>query len=118
MAAFTAYNLQWEPQLRSALRLSLETTGRESSVERPLLRRGRAITWIEDALAPLLRTHPDLDVHRLAVAIRSATGIETLIWLLDIAGLDRDQAAETVRGTALALLDAALRDGAPTAALG
>ena len=115
MAAFTEYNFQWEPQLRAALRLSLEPQadryGPERGLpnaDRPLLRRGRAIGWIEDALAPLRHSHPDVDRHQLAVAIRSATGIESLIWLRDIAGQSRKQAAETVRRTAHALLDASL----------
>ena len=111
MAAFTRYNLQWEPQLRSALRLSLEPPahhGIPAGSERPLLRGGRAIAWIEDALTPLEHSHPDIDRHQLAVAIRSATGIEALIWLQDIAGQTPEQAAETVRGTAQALLAAAV----------
>jgi AcrR family transcriptional regulator len=103
MAAFTHYNLEYEPQLRTALRLSLEPRA-----DRPVLRRGRAIGWIEDALAPLRHTHPHVNVHQLAIAIRSGTGIESLIWLLDIAGFTPDQATETVRHTALALLDAEL----------
>ena len=107
MAAFTGYNFQWEPQLRTALRLSLD-----SDVERPLLRRGRAIGWIEDALAPLRDSRPDIDLRQLAVAIRSATGIEALVWLRDIAGQSRAEAAETVRRTAQALLENALRDAA------
>jgi AcrR family transcriptional regulator len=108
MAAFTRYNVQWEPQLRAALRLSLEP-----GAERPLRRQGQAVRWIEDALAPLGRTHPNIDRHELAVAIRSATGIEALTWLQDIAGQSRRQAASTVRRTALALLDSALREGTP-----
>jgi AcrR family transcriptional regulator len=108
MIAFTDYNLRYEPQLRSALRLSLEQSATEE--DRPLLRRGRAIGWIEDALRPLEVSHPAVDRRELAVAIRSATGIETLVWLLDIAGQSREQAAATVRGTALALLDAAIRE--------
>jgi AcrR family transcriptional regulator len=104
MAAFSRYNLDWEPQLRTALRLSLEP-----GATKPLLRQGRAIGWIEEALEPLRHSHPHVDVHRLAIAIRSATGIETLIWLLDIADQTHDQAAETVRRTAHALLDAAVR---------
>ncbi|WP_203907841.1 TetR/AcrR family transcriptional regulator [Rhizocola hellebori] len=103
MTAFTQYNFDWEPQLRAALRLSLEP-----DAEKPLLRRGRAIGWIEDALAPLRDSHPHLDIGQLAVAIRSATGIETLVWLLDIAQLSHSRAAKTVRGTAQALLAAAL----------
>jgi AcrR family transcriptional regulator len=108
MAAFTRYNVQWEPQLRAALRLSLE-----QGAERPLLRQGQAVRWIEDALAPLGRSHPHIDRHDLAVAIRSAAGIEALIWLRDIAGQSRAQAARTVRRTAQALLEAALRERTP-----
>ncbi len=103
MAAFTRYNFEWEPQLRAALRLSLEP-----GAEKPLLRQGRAIGWIEQALAPLRDSHPRVDITRLAIAIRSATGIESLIWLTDVAGLTREQAAQTVRHTARALLDAAV----------
>ncbi|BCB89990.1 hypothetical protein [Phytohabitans suffuscus] len=112
MAAFTRYNLQWQPQLRSALRLSLEPPADRPAPDgsqRPLLRGGRAIAWVEDALAPLQHSHPHLDRRQLAVAIRSATGIESLVWLQDVAGQTPDQAAETVRRTARALLDAALR---------
>jgi hypothetical protein len=72
------------------------------------LRQGRAIGWLEDALRPLARSHPRVDGHRLAVAIRSATGIEALIWLVDIAGQSREEAAETVRRTARALLAQAM----------
>jgi AcrR family transcriptional regulator len=104
MAAFTRYNFDWEAQLRSSLRLSLEP----APPGQPVLRQGRAIGWIEHALAPVRERHPDVDIRGLAVAIRSATGIETLIWLLDIAGYSRKRAAETVRHTAQALLSAAL----------
>jgi AcrR family transcriptional regulator len=105
--AFTELTIEWEPQLRTSLRMSLEPAPRG---EQPLLRRGRAIGWIEDALEPLRQTNPGLDLHRLAVAIRSATGIETLIWLTDIAGLSRDQAVELMRWSARAMLHAALTD--------
>ncbi|WP_158851019.1 TetR/AcrR family transcriptional regulator [Saccharothrix deserti] len=108
MEAFTRYNFDWEPQLRASLRLSLEPAGAQPA---PALRQGRAVAWIEDALEPVRHSRPDVDVHRLAVAIRSAAGIESLIWLVDIAGYTRDQAARTVRHTAHALLTAALADG-------
>jgi AcrR family transcriptional regulator len=112
MTAFIHYNVQWEPQLRAALRLSLEAVPDQPSGqrERPLLRQGRAIGWIEDALAPLRHSHPTVNRRQLAIAIRSATGIEALVWLQDVAGHTRGQAAETVRRTAHALLDAVLRE--------
>jgi AcrR family transcriptional regulator len=103
MAEFARITVEWEPQLRTQLRLSLEPDAGQSE-----LRRGRAITWIEDALSPLRSTHPGLDVRRLAIAIRSATGIESLIWLTDIAGLSRADATEVIRDTARALLNDAL----------
>jgi AcrR family transcriptional regulator len=107
ITAFARYNFTWEPQLRTSLRLSLEP-----AADQPVLRQGRAIGWIAEALAPLRDSHPHVDVDRLAVAIRSATGIETLIWLVDIAGYTREQATDTVKGTARALLDAAIRGDA------
>lgn len=110
MTAFTRYNLTWEPQLRTSLRLSLEP-----DADQPVLRQGRAIAWIAEALTPLRDSHPHVDIDRLAVTIRSATGIETLIWLTDIARYTREQAAVTVKATARALLDAALRGDAPAA---
>jgi hypothetical protein len=111
MTAFTRYNLDWEPQLRTALRLSLDRPSNQPS-DRPVLRQGRAVGWIEHALEPVRHTHPHVDAHALAVAIRSATGIEALIWLIDIAAQNRHDAAETVRRTAHALLTAALTDTA------
>src|SRR5437773_8960359 len=105
MAAFTRYNVEWEPQLRTALRLSLA-----EPASQPVLRQGRAVGWIEHALEPVRRERPDADVHGLAVAIRSATGIEALIWLVDVAGQTRQDAAETMRRTAQALLSALLAD--------
>ena len=50
------------------LRLSLEADPAERA--RLPLRQGRAIKWIEEALAPLLEEMSEVDVHRLALAIR------------------------------------------------
>ena len=72
------------------LRLSLEPGTTPADLP---LRKGRAVGWFEDALAPARMQLTDDGVHRLAVAIRSAVGIEALVWLTDVAGLDRDQAA-------------------------
>lgn len=97
-------NLEWEPELRTSLRLSLDPAAGNPSP----LRRGRVIGWLEHALEPLRITHPDIDVHRLAIAIRSATGIESFIWLVDVAALPHPEAAEILCATARALLNEAL----------
>jgi AcrR family transcriptional regulator len=95
-----------EPQLRTMLRLSLEPgfTG-------PLLlRQGRAIGWIEEALEPLRDRLPPAHIRRLTLAIRTAIGIEALVWLTDVAGLSRKDAARLMRWSAAALLRGALAE--------
>ena len=100
--------IETEPQLRIALRLSLEPDAGQRS--NPFLRRGRAITWIEDALAPLHASMPKAALRRLALAIRSAVGIEALVWLADIAGLSRAEAVATMKWSAQSLLRSAMAD--------
>ena len=58
------------------------------------------------------------EIHRLVLAIRSATGIEALVWLTDVAGLSRDEAVELTRWSALLLLHAALSAEPPPVAPG
>lgn len=99
---------RWEPQLRAALRLSLDQEPHTPRDARPVLRQGRAIQWIEDALSPLAASHPHIDRRRLATAIRAGCGIESWVWLVDIAGVTRKEAATLMRETAQALLAAAL----------
>jgi AcrR family transcriptional regulator len=109
---FTQLILDTEPQQRTMLRLSLEADEQERAALP--LRQGRAIGWIEDALAPLKDAHTDEEIHRLALAIRSATGIEALAWMTDVAGLSRPAAAELMRWSASALLRSALQHGMPS----
>jgi predicted DNA-binding transcriptional regulator AlpA len=99
---------EWEPQLRTALRLSLEPAPAGQHRPQPVMRGGRAITWIRDALAPLAHTHPAVDLDRLAIAIRATCGIEAMVWLVDVAGLSRDDAAALMHSSAQALLAAAM----------
>jgi hypothetical protein len=97
-----------EPQQRTMLRLSLEP---DPSLRGELpLRQGRAIGWITEALAPLRDRMSEAQLRRLAVAIRSAAGIEALVWLTDIAGLSREEAVQVMRQSARALLRSALAD--------
>jgi AcrR family transcriptional regulator len=106
----TGQVLTHEPELRAMLRLSLETPSPDRDALP--LRQGRAIRWIEDALAPLSARMPASEVHRLALAIRATVGIEALVWLTDIGGLSREEAADLMRSSARTLLRAALSDAA------
>jgi AcrR family transcriptional regulator len=106
--AFVRMIVDTEAQQRTMLRLSLEADPAERT-QLPL-RQGRAITWIEEALSPLRAEMSEREVHRLVLAIRSATGIEALAWLTDIGGLSRDDAADLMRWSARALLQSAVAD--------
>lgn len=111
--AHTSQTLELEPQLRTMLRLSLEASAEER--RQLLLRKGRAIGWIEGALDPLRDRWTAADIHRLALAIRTTEGIEALAWLTDVAGLRRADAVDLMRWSAQALLRSALTDGPPSA---
>jgi AcrR family transcriptional regulator len=96
--------LDTERQQRTMLRLSLDP-GRRGPL---LLRQGRAIGWIEEALAPLKGRLSDARIRRLALAVRSATGIEALVWLTDVGRMSRKEAARLMRWSAAAMLRAAM----------
>ena len=103
---FTGHVLEHEPELRAQLRLTLDP--HPADPDQLPFRRGRAIGWIEDALAPL-RTHiPDAELQRLVLAIRATTGIEALVWLTDVGGLTPHEAEQLMRSSARALLRDAL----------
>ena len=112
VAAYTQTILDTESQQRTMLRLSLEADPEERS-QLPL-RQGRVIKWIEEALAPLQPQLSRSEVHRLAIAIRSATGIEALSWLTDVAGLSREDALALMRWSAHAMLGATIADRSGT----
>jgi len=100
--------LDHEPELRAALRVSLEPSGLKG--DPPQLRRARAIGWIEDALAPLRGEMSEHELHRLVLAIRAAIGIEALVWLTDVGKLSRADAVATMHWSARALLRSALEE--------
>lgn len=68
---------------------------------------------MQDALSPLQGTISDADLHRLTRAIAATVGIDALVWMVDVAGLTREEAVELMRWSAQTLLRSALeeRDG-------
>ncbi|WP_239062378.1 TetR family transcriptional regulator [Streptomyces sp. SID13031] len=108
---FIALVVETEAQQRTMLRLALDADPAERAALP--LRQGRAIGWIEEALLPLHDQLPAEVVHRLAIAIRSAVGIEALSWLLDVAKLPHDEAVRLLKWSAQSLLAAALAGSPP-----
>lgn len=102
--------LETEQQQRTMLKLSLEAEPDETLP----LRQGRAIAWITEALEPLRGQLSESEIHNLVLAIRSATGIEALVWLTDIGGLSREKAAELMQWSARSMLQAALAGSPPS----
>ena len=103
--ALVQFLLDDETALRAMLRISLEQTA-----ERPrlALRTGRRIRWVEDALAPLRSRLEPQRFHDLVIRIAATLGIEPLVWLIDIAHVERTQAAAMLCASARDILKAAL----------
>ena len=111
VARVTELVRETEEQQRAMLRLSLEPERR--GTRDLLLRQGRVIAWLEDALSPLGNDLGDDAVHTLAVAIRSAIGIEAYVWLTDVADVSPDDATALMRWTAQSQLAAARSGSLP-----
>jgi AcrR family transcriptional regulator len=99
--------LENEPELRTALRLSLDPS---TTRARLLVRQGRAITWLTDALRPLRGKMSDRELHQLVLAIRATAGIEAFVWLTDVGRLSPGEALALMHRSAKTLFAAALRD--------
>jgi AcrR family transcriptional regulator len=93
-----------EPAFRAMLRGSLE------QVSERRLRGGRRMGWLERALEPLRADLPKQDFTRLVSGLSVLCGIETLIVLRDVVGIDDDaEILNVVETSALAMLRGTLR---------
>jgi AcrR family transcriptional regulator len=103
--ALVQFLLDHETALRAMLRISLE-----QPTQRPplALRTGRRIRWIEDALAPVRSRLEPERFKDLVIRIAATLGIEPLIWLVDIAHVERTQAAQMLCASARDILKGVL----------
>jgi AcrR family transcriptional regulator len=100
-----------EHELRAMLRLSLE----DDAPREQLLRQGRRIRWVADALEPIQGRLTRRPFDDLVHAIGATIGIEPLVWLTDMAGVDRQRASALMQWSARTLLQAALAGDLPPA---
>jgi len=104
----------FEATFKAALKLSLEqwakrqagTLGSEAE-----LTRGHRVDLLKDALAPLRKTLGKAAFERLAQALSLVFGVEVLIVLKDIWGLDGEQTLSVAQWAARSLVDAAVTQG-------
>jgi AcrR family transcriptional regulator len=107
--------LEFEATFKAALKLSLEhwaarqagTLGTE-----PPFKRGHRVELLQQAIAPLKKTLPKKQFQRLAKALSLVYGLEVLIILKDLWGLEFDEVQEVAQWAAQALVRAAVAEAA------
>lgn len=102
-----------EPLLRAMVRLTLKHSPDEPGDEKSEMtpRRGyRRIEWIELALSPVREQLDEARFERLVSAIAVCIGIESVLVLCDIRGLDLAAAEDVSRWSTKMLLRAALTE--------
>jgi AcrR family transcriptional regulator len=100
-----------EVPLRTLVRITVERRLEEARGGPPLdapLRGGRRIEWIEAALEPVREQLGPHRFERLVSALAMVIGLESLLVLRDIRGLDRADMEEVSRWATRALLRASL----------
>jgi AcrR family transcriptional regulator len=99
-----------EARLRTALRVYLDTwlEARKSGAAVPKLREGRRMRWLDTALAPVKKKLSKAEWRRLQAALALTLSIDALVVMKDVAHLDNEDALQTLRWAALALLRQAL----------
>jgi AcrR family transcriptional regulator len=104
--------VEFEPQMRAAVQLSLEQWALERAglLEEVPYRRGHRVRILEHALAPLAPLLPKAVHARLHKALSVIYGIEPFIILKDIWGASDRETQRIALWMADAFLDAALRD--------
>jgi AcrR family transcriptional regulator len=105
---------EFEPQMRSALQLSLEHEALKSAgrLEEEPYRRGYRIDILRRTFAPLRATMPAGAVDRLCKAMSLLYGIEPYVILKDIWACDNEEVGRIALWIANALLRQAERDAA------
>lgn len=106
---------EFESTFKAALKLALEQWARARMGEEPsepIFTRGHRIGRLRDAVAPLRDAMGSDRTDRLAQALSLAFGVEALIVLKDIWGLDEVETQKVVEWTACALVRAATAEAA------
>jgi len=102
-----------EVPLRTLVRITVERRLEEAKGSPPLdapLRGGRRVEWIESALEPVRERLGEERFERLVSALAMVIGLEALLVLRDIRGLDQGAMEEVSRWATRALLRASLQD--------
>ena len=91
-----------ERPLRALLRLSLDP---DTGIRRP----GHRVEWIANTLAPVRGSMDTKTYNRLSRVLTLMLGIDPVVVMTDIAGVNREQALDALEWSARTLVEAALR---------
>ncbi len=108
---------EFEATFRAALKLSLDQWARRRAGtlgDEPPFARGHRVAVLQAAIAPLRKTLGEKKFQRLAQALSLSYGLETLLVLQDMWGLEFEEAQDVAQWTASALVRAALADTSTT----
>jgi AcrR family transcriptional regulator len=112
---------EFEATFKAALKLTLEQWAQRQAGtlgEEPPFKRGHRVDMLQSAIAPLRGQLSEQQFQRLAQALSLVYGLEVLIVLKDLWGLDFDTTRGVATWAAQALIGAAMQDaGLPAAAL-
>ncbi len=107
--------IEFEATFKAALKLSLEQWARRRAGtlgEEPPFKRGHRIDLLQEALAPVRKTLPRGQYQRLARALSLVYGLEAVIVLKDLWGLDDGEVQAVTQWTARALVRGAVAETA------
>lgn len=115
LAATMPRILEFEATFKAALKLSLEQWARSRAGtlgEEPPFTRGHRVELLQAALSPLRQTLSPSEFQRLARALSLVYGVEVLLVLKDLWGLDYEASRDTATWAARALVRAAVAEAA------
>lgn len=110
---------EFQATFRAALRLALEqwASRRAGTLgDEPPFKRGHRVDMLQKAIAPLRDRLGEARFERLAQALSLSYGLELLLVLQDIWGLDFDKAQEVAQWTAQALIRTAIAEAGEASA--
>ena len=99
-----------EEHFRRALWVYQDTwlRSRRAGADPPAVREGRRMRWLDRVLEPL--DLPEARKRRLRAALALTIGMDSLVVLKDVCGLDNDEALKVLRWTAATILRAGLAE--------
>jgi AcrR family transcriptional regulator len=108
---FNPIAVEAEAHFRRALLVYLNTwlRSRRAGEEPPAVREGRRMRWLDEVLAPLDDLNEE-QRRRLQAGLALTLGMDSLVVMKDVCGLEDDEAFEVLRWAAVAILRAGLAE--------